>query len=146
MGYHFGNKALHDATLAKACLDAGVPKFVHGSSSSVYGQNPELPKHEALQTLPISPYAVAKLAGEGYCRSFSNVYGIETVALRYFNVFGRRQDPTSQYAAVVPRFIRAIASSLPILNFHAQLSTLAQSLGKLLGACDPHSPLPFSFR
>jgi UDP-glucose 4-epimerase len=78
---------------------------VYASSSSVYGTNPTLPKDESLSARPISPYAVAKLAGEGYCRSFTEVYGLETVALRYFNVFGRRQDPLSQYAAVVPRFI-----------------------------------------
>jgi UDP-glucose 4-epimerase len=73
----------------------------------VYGANAELPKREHRAALPIAPYAVSKLAGEGYCRSFSEVYGLETVALRYFNVFGPRQDPLSQYAAVVPRFITA---------------------------------------
>jgi UDP-glucose 4-epimerase len=91
-----------------AARDAGVRRVVAASSSSVYGSNPTLPKHEALDTRPISPYAVAKLAGEGYCRSFSEVYGIETVALRYFNVFGPRQDPLSHYAAAVPKFIMAI--------------------------------------
>jgi nucleoside-diphosphate-sugar epimerase len=85
--------------------DSGVRRVVYASSSSVYGANSTLPKDETLNTQPISPYAVAKLAGEGYCRSFTEVYGLETVALRYFNVFGRRQDPLSQYAAVVPRFI-----------------------------------------
>jgi len=88
-----------------AARDSGVRRVVYASSSSVYGANPTLPKSEDLPTLPISPYAVAKLAGESYCRSFAEVYGLETVALRYFNVFGRRQDPLSQYAAVVPRFI-----------------------------------------
>jgi UDP-glucose 4-epimerase len=88
-----------------AARDADVRRVVCASSSSVYGQNPELPKHEALQTLPISPYAVAKLAGEGFCRSFHEVYGLQTVALRYFNVFGPRQDPNSQYSAVIPKFI-----------------------------------------
>ena len=78
------------------------------SSSSVYGANPELPKREDMPTLPISPYAVAKLAAEGYCRAFHSVYGLETVALRYFNVFGPRQDPLSQYAAVIPKFITAL--------------------------------------
>jgi UDP-glucose 4-epimerase len=90
-----------------AARDAGVQRVVTASSSSVYGSVPDLPKHEDLPTLPISPYAVAKLAGEGYCRSFTEVYGLETVALRYFNVFGSRQDPQSQYAAVVPNFITA---------------------------------------
>jgi UDP-glucose 4-epimerase len=88
-----------------AARDSGVRRVVYASSSSVYGANPTLPKDESLSTQPISPYAVAKLAGEGYCRSFTEVYDLETVALRYFNVFGRRQDPLSQYAAVVPRFI-----------------------------------------
>ncbi len=90
-----------------ASRDSGVRRVVFASSSSVYGATPQLPKQESLPALPISPYAVAKLAGEGYCRSFHEVYGLETVALRYFNVFGPRQDPTSQYAAVVPNFIAA---------------------------------------
>ena len=93
-----------------AARDAGVRRVVCASSSSVYGQNPELPKHEELQTLPISPYAVAKLAGEGYCRSFHLVFGLETVSLRYFNVFGPRQDPNSQYSAVIPKFITLLQS------------------------------------
>jgi nucleoside-diphosphate-sugar epimerase len=91
-----------------AARDAGVRRVVYASSSSVYGANPDLPKHEGMTTLPISPYAVAKLAGEGYCRAFGEVYGLETVAIRYFNVFGPRQDPRSQYAAVVPNFIAAM--------------------------------------
>jgi UDP-glucose 4-epimerase len=90
-----------------AARDAGVRRVVFASSSSVYGATPGLPKHEGLPTLPISPYAVAKLAGEGYCRSFNEVYGLQTVALRYFNVFGPRQDPASQYSAVIPNFITA---------------------------------------
>ena len=88
-----------------AARDSGVRRVVFASSSSVYGSVPDLPKREDLPTLPISPYAVAKLASEGYCRSFTEVYGLETVALRYFNVFGARQDPLSQYAAVIPNFI-----------------------------------------
>jgi nucleoside-diphosphate-sugar epimerase len=90
-----------------AARDSGVRRVVFASSSSVYGSVPDLPKREELPTLPISPYAVAKLASEGYCRSFTEVYGLETVALRYFNVFGARQDPLSQYAAVIPNFITA---------------------------------------
>jgi UDP-N-acetylglucosamine/UDP-N-acetylgalactosamine 4-epimerase len=90
-----------------AARDAGVRRVVFASSSSVYGASPDLPKVETLPTLPISPYAVAKLAAEGYCRAFSQVYGLETVALRYFNVFGPRQDPNSQYSAVIPHFINA---------------------------------------
>jgi nucleoside-diphosphate-sugar epimerase len=91
-----------------ASRDAGVKRVVYASSSSVYGAGPELPKHEGLAPQPISPYAVAKLAGEGFCRSFWEVFGLETVALRYFNVFGPRQDPLSQYAAVIPNFITAL--------------------------------------
>ncbi len=87
--------------------DSGVRRVVYASSSSVYGATPGLPKTESLPALPISPYAVAKLASEGYCRSFTDVYGLETVALRYFNVFGPRQDPLSQYSAVIPNFITA---------------------------------------
>src|SRR3954470_25016917 len=88
-----------------AARDGGVRRVVYASSSSVYGATPGLPKQEDMIPLPISPYAVAKLAGEGYCRSFHEVFGLETVSLRYFNVFGPRQDPLSQYAAVIPNFI-----------------------------------------
>ena len=91
-----------------ASRDAGVRRVVYASSSSIYGVGAELPKHEGLVPQPISPYAVAKLAGEGFCRSFWEVFGLETVALRYFNVFGPRQDPLSQYAAVIPNFITAL--------------------------------------
>jgi UDP-N-acetylglucosamine/UDP-N-acetyl-alpha-D-glucosaminouronate 4-epimerase len=90
-----------------AARDSGVKRVVFGSSSSIYGANRDLPKREDMPTFPISPYAVAKLAAEGYCRTFSGVYGLETVSLRYFNVFGPRQDPFSQYAAVIPNFITA---------------------------------------
>jgi nucleoside-diphosphate-sugar epimerase len=91
-----------------AARDAGVRRVVFASSSSVYGAEPALPAREDAAPLPISPYATAKLACEGYCRSFHEVYGLETVALRYFNVFGPRQDPRSEYAAVIPRFINAL--------------------------------------
>jgi nucleoside-diphosphate-sugar epimerase len=94
-----------------AARDAGVRRVVFASSSSVYGTTAELPKREDMPALPVSPYAVAKLACEGYCRSFGEVYGLETVALRYFNVFGPRQDPRSQYAAVVPNFITALLTN-----------------------------------
>lgn len=96
-----------------AARDSDVRRVVFASSSSVYGANPEMPKHEGMAPVPISPYAVAKLAGEGYCRSFSAVYGLETLALRYFNVFGPRQDPRSQYAAVIPNFISAFLEERP---------------------------------
>ncbi|MFQ5830599.1 MAG: SDR family oxidoreductase [Candidatus Methylomirabilia bacterium] len=88
-----------------AARDAGVCRVVYASSSSVYGDRPELPKREDQSPAPISPYAASKLAGEHYCAVWSRLYGLETVGLRYFNVFGPRQDPTSQYAAVIPRFI-----------------------------------------
>jgi UDP-N-acetylglucosamine 4-epimerase len=88
-----------------AARDAKVKRFVFSSSSSVYGENPELPKHERLPTMPLSPYAVTKLAAEHYCQVFASLYGLQTVSLRYFNVFGPRQDPNSQYSAAIPRFI-----------------------------------------
>ncbi|MBU0568973.1 SDR family oxidoreductase [bacterium] len=94
--------------LLVAARDEGVKRVVYASSSSVYGDTPELPKREDMRPNPLSPYAVAKLAGEYYCQVFFKIYGLETVCLRYFNVFGPRQDPTSQYAAVVPKFITAI--------------------------------------
>ncbi len=96
-----------------AARDSDVGRVVFASSSSVYGANRELPKHEDLAAQPMSPYAVAKLAGEGYCRSFHDVYGLDTVSLRYFNVFGPRQDPLSQYAAVIPNFITAFLARQP---------------------------------
>jgi len=91
-----------------AAKKAGVKRFVTASSSSIYGNTPQLPKEESMLPNPISPYAVSKLACERYTLSFNAVYGLPTVALRYFNVFGPQQDPTSQYAAVIPRFIMAI--------------------------------------
>ena len=97
-----------------AARDEGVRRVVFASSSSVYGSSGPLPRRESQTPDPISPYAVAKLAAERYCVSFFRVYGLETVALRYFNVFGERQDPTSQYAAVVPRFVTAIAERRPV--------------------------------
>src|SRR5262249_12258554 len=100
-----------------AARDAGAARGVLASSSSIYGANPELPKRESLAPLPISPYAVSKLAAESYCPSFSEVYGLETGALRYFNVFGPRQDPNSEYAAVIPSFIRALRTGEPPVIF-----------------------------
>jgi nucleoside-diphosphate-sugar epimerase len=88
-----------------AARDAGVRRVVYASSSSVYGDTPTLPKHEDMAVMPLSPYAASKLAGEAYCRSFSSVYRLETVSLRFFNVFGPWQDPESEYAAVIPRFV-----------------------------------------
>ena len=97
-----------------AARDEDVKRVVFASSSSVYGNTGTLPRTETQQPDPISPYAVAKLAAERYCVSFDRVYGLETVALRYFNVFGPRQDPNSQYAAVVPRFIEAVHDGRPV--------------------------------
>jgi UDP-glucose 4-epimerase len=91
-----------------ASRDGGVRRVMFASSSSIYGADRTLPKQESRAPQPMAPYAVAKLAAEGYCRSFSQVYDLETVALRYFNVFGPRQDPLSQYAAVIPRFVTAL--------------------------------------
>jgi nucleoside-diphosphate-sugar epimerase len=96
-----------------AARDEGVRRVIFASSSSVYGANRELPSREETPALPIAPYAVAKLAAENYCRAFSEVYGLETVSLRYFNVFGPRQDPLSEYAAVVPRFSTAMLDGRP---------------------------------
>jgi len=88
-----------------ASREAKVKGFVFASSSSVYGDDPNLPKKEDTVGNPLSPYAISKLAGEKYCRVFSQIFGLSTVCLRYFNIFGPRQDPSSQYAAVVPNFI-----------------------------------------
>ncbi len=86
-----------------------VKRVIYASSSAVYGDTPTLPKVETMATQPMSPYAVAKLAGENYCRAYFVAYGLETVALRYFNVFGPRQDPESPYAAVIPLFVKALS-------------------------------------
>lgn len=94
--------------LLHAAKDAKIKRVVFASSSSVYGDSPILPKHEKLVPDPMSPYAVSKLAGEKYCQVFSRIYGLHTVSLRYFNVFGPRQNPDSQYSAVIPKFIKAI--------------------------------------
>ena len=102
------NVACVDATvnLLWAAKEAGVRRVVYAASSSAYGDTPTLPKHEAMLPNPISPYAVAKLTGEYYMRSFARVYGMETVSLRYFNIFGPYQDPTSQYSGVLAVFCR----------------------------------------
>jgi UDP-glucose 4-epimerase len=93
-----------------AARDNGVKRMVYSSSSSVYGDTEVLPKVETMAPNPRSPYAVTKMAAEYNCRVFYQIYGIETVCLRYFNVFGPRQNPNNQYAAVVPKFIKALAS------------------------------------
>jgi nucleoside-diphosphate-sugar epimerase len=99
--------------LLKHAASAGVRRLVYASSSSVYGASPTLPKVESMPTEPMSPYAVSKLSGEQYASVFHRLYGLETVSLRYFNVFGPRQDPSSPYSGVVSRFLSAIASGSP---------------------------------
>jgi nucleoside-diphosphate-sugar epimerase len=91
-----------------AARDCGAERFVFASSSSVYGNIPKLPKREDMKPEPVSPYAITKLVGECYCRAFHDIYGLKTVSLRYFNVFGPRQDPLSEYSAVIPKFINLI--------------------------------------
>jgi UDP-glucose 4-epimerase len=100
-------------TVLKAAADAGVRRVVSASSSSVYGGAKQLPTPERAPLWPRSPYAVTKLAGEHYCRVFTELYGLETVSLRYFNVYGPRQRPDSQYAAVIPLFIEAVWTGRP---------------------------------
>jgi UDP-glucose 4-epimerase len=102
--------------LLDAARRTGVRRVVYGGSSSAYGDQPTPAKHERLLPAPLSPYAAAKLAGEFYCQAFTSTYGLETVTLRYFNVFGPRQDPNSQYAAVIPKFItQMLAGRRPII-------------------------------
>lgn len=100
--------------LLMACREAGVRRVVYASSSSAYGDDPSLPKIETLPANPISPYAVSKLAAEHYCRTFARLYGLETVSLRYFNVFGPRQNPESKYSAVIPRFLQLAIDGKPL--------------------------------
>jgi len=100
-------------TLLLAARDAGVKRFVYAASSSAYGDTPTLPKVETMPPSPLSPYAVGKLVGEYYCSVFSQVFGLETISLRYFNVFGPQQDPASQYAAAIPAFVAAILKGQP---------------------------------
>src|SRR3989441_4316568 len=94
--------------LLVACREAGVKRVVYASSSSLYGDSPTLPKHEGMTPNPLSPYGAQKLLGEMYCQVFTKAYGLETVPLRYFNVFGPRQDATSQYSGVLALFIPAV--------------------------------------
>src|SRR4051794_30609725 len=103
--------------LLLAAKKAGVRRVVYAASSSAYGDTPTLPKIESMRPSPLSPYAVSKLAGEHYCQIFATAYGLETVALRYFNVFGARQDPMSEYAAVIPKFITAALAGKGVTIF-----------------------------
>jgi nucleoside-diphosphate-sugar epimerase len=104
------NRANVDASLnvLVAARDAGVRRFVYAGSSSAYGNAPTLPKVETMQTAPLSPYALQKLVAEQYCQIFTRLYGFETVTIRYFNVFGPRQDPSSPYSGVISLFISAL--------------------------------------
>jgi len=101
----------------EASRRAGVKRVVFAASSAAYGETPTLPKVETMAPDPLSPYAVTKLAGETYCKVFHHAYGLPTVALRYFNVFGPRQDPKSHYAAVIPRFVTAALTGEPPVVF-----------------------------
>lgn len=107
------NHANIDGTLnlLNESAKAGVKRVVYAASSSCYGNQPKLPKKEGMVMDPLSPYAIGKLTGEYYCKVFNEIYGLETVGLRYFNVFGPRQDPTSHYSAVIPLFIKAIINN-----------------------------------
>ncbi|OGU54214.1 MAG: Vi polysaccharide biosynthesis protein VipB/TviC [Ignavibacteria bacterium RBG_13_36_8] len=94
--------------ILQTAKDLEVKKIIFASSAAIYGDDPELPKHEQMKPYPLSPYAISKLIGEYYCKVFSGLYGLKTVSLRYFNVFGPRQDPKSEYAAVIPKFIQSM--------------------------------------
>ncbi len=140
--------------LLVAAKDAGVRRVIYAGSSSAYGDTPTLPKHEAMLPNPISPYAVAKLAGEHYMKAFARVYGLETVVLRYFNVFGPYQDPTSHYSGVLAVFCRRmLAGEQPTIYgdgeqsrdftyidnvVHANLLAAAASGGKSLRKDDEY--------
>jgi UDP-glucose 4-epimerase len=100
-----------------AAKECGVPAVVAASTSAIYGDDPAFPKRETMAPTPLSPYAVSKLAGEYYGKVFSDLYGIRTVFLRYFNVFGPRQDPNSEYAAVIPKFITRLLDGKPLIIY-----------------------------
>jgi len=96
-----------------AARDNFVKKVIYASSSSIYGDTPTLPKKESMTPTPLSPYAITKLTGEYYCKVFNSIYNLPTVSLRYFNVYGPRQDPSSEYAAVIPKFIKRVLNNEP---------------------------------
>lgn len=129
-----------------AAKENNVRKFVFASSSSIYGDTHILPKHEGMTPQPLSPYAVSKLTGEIYCGVFNKLYGLENISLRYFNVFGPKQDPDSQYSAVIPKFIKAmLKNEQPIIYGNGEQSrdfTYIQNVveGNILAAttdCEP---------
>lgn len=130
--------------LLLAARDCGVKQFVYSSSSSVYGDTPVLPKEESMKPDPLSPYAVSKLTGEYYCSVFARVYQMPTVSLRYFNVFGPRQDPASIYSAVIPRFMDRLIRRQPPLVYGDGLQTrdftyVADVVRANLQACESSS-------
>ncbi len=100
-----------------AARDMGVKRVMYASSSAIYGDTPTLPKHEEMAPDPLSPYALQKNIGEQYCRLFYQLYGLETISLRYFNIFGPKQDPNSLYSAVIPKFIDALLQGRPPVIF-----------------------------
>ena len=110
------NRANVSATLnlLESCRKVGVRRFVYAASSSAYGDTEVLPKTEAMSPNPLSPYALQKLVGERYCKLYYDLYGLETVSLRYFNVFGPDQDPSSEYSAVIPKFINKLLANEPL--------------------------------
>jgi len=103
--------------MLKASADSLVKRFIYASSSSIYGDSEKLPKHEDMKPNPRSIYAASKAASEFYVRLFYNIYGLETIALRYFNVFGKRQNPDSIYSAVIPIFLKNISKNMPLIVF-----------------------------
>jgi UDP-glucose 4-epimerase len=129
-----------------AARDAGVKRFVFAASSSAYGNNPALPKREDMRPDPLSPYAISKLTGEFYARVFHQLYGLDTVCLRYFNIFGPYQDPSSPYAAVVPIFItKLLRGESPVIYGDGEQSRdftyIANAVGaNLLAAAAPGAP------
>ena len=116
-GLYYDVNVMGTLQLLEFARERGINRFVFASSSSVYGDTYVLPMTEDMTPNPQSPYAVTKLAGECYCRVFQEVYGLPTVCLRYFNVYGPRQDPHSQYAAVIPRFIKRVSEKSPPIIF-----------------------------
>lgn len=150
------HEACANATLKLLCKakDSGVKRLVYAASSSAYGDQPILPKVETMKPEPLSPYAAAKLMGEYYCSVFSNVYEIETISLRYFNVFGPRQNPSSMYSGVISRFIDALMSGKTpviygdgeqsrdftyianVVNANIQAAQTSKGIGKVMNAAN----------
>lgn len=141
-------------SILNAAKDAGVKRLIYAASSSAYGDQPILPKVETMRPAPLSPYAAAKLMGEYYCQVFTHVYGLETICLRYFNVFGPRQDPSSMYSGVISRFVDALmGGKTPIIygdgeqsrdftfvanvvNANIKASQSSKGIGKVMNAAN----------